>query len=218
MDAKDVMTRTVVTVSPDHSLRHAARIMLDRGISGVPVVDDDGRLVGIVTEGDLLRRSELAGPGLSSQQTETSDEKARAYVKSHSWKIGDVMSSDLVEVDEETPVARVAALMAERGIKRVPVMKGRRLVGIVSRADLLRVLIAAKIDDAASGDDAIRRSILARLREDAGVEVNNLALTVAGGLVHLSGVVKSQSERDAARVVAEGVRGVKGVFDNLSVL
>ena len=158
MNAKDVMTRTVVTVSPDHSLRHAARIMLDRGISGVPVVDDDSRLVGIVTEGDLLRRSELTGPGLSSQQPETSDEKARAYVKSRSWKVADVMSSDLVPVDEETPVARIAALMSERGIKRVPVMRGRRLVGIVSRADLLRVLIAAKIDDAASGDDAIRRS------------------------------------------------------------
>ncbi|MGI0526711.1 CBS domain-containing protein [Rhizobium giardinii] len=219
MNAKDVMRVNVFTVSPDHSVTHAAQIMLDQSISGLPVVDDDGRLVGIVTEGDLMRRSEFGTQGHSPAdgQVNTSEDKTLAYVKSHSWKVADVMTSDLVKVDEETPLARVAALMVERGIKHVPVMRGEHLVGVISRTDLLRVLVAAKFDDTASGDDAIRRSILTRLREDAGVKGDQLILTVSDGLVHFSGVVASQSERDAARVVAEGVRGVKGVFDHLSL-
>ena len=213
MKAKDVMTVDVVSVSPDHSVRHAARIMLDHCISGLPVIDDDDRVVGIVTEGDLMRRSELGAQALApvDRQFSTEENKAGAYVKSHSWKVADVMTSDPVKVDEETPLPRIAALMA------VPVMRGEHLVGIVSRAELLQVLITAKFDDTAPGDDAIRRSILTRLREDAGIKGDELALTVADGLVHLSGAVSSQSERDAVRVVAEGVRGVKGVFDHMSL-
>lgn len=219
MKAKDVMTVDVVSVSPDHSVRHAARIMLDHRISGLPVIDDDGRMVGIVTEGDLMRRSELGVQALASvdRQFNTEENNAGVYVKSHSWKVADVMTSDPVKVDEDTPLPRIAALMAERGIKRVPVMSGEHLVGIVSRAELLRVLITAKFDATAPGDDAIQRSILTRLREDAGFKGDELTLTVADGLVHVSGAVSSQSERDAVRVVAEGVRGVKGVFDHLSL-
>jgi CBS-domain-containing membrane protein len=167
--------------------------------------------VGIVTEGDLMRRSELGAQAVapSDRQFTTNEDNARAYVKSHGWKVADVMTPDPVKVEEETPLHRIAALMVERGIKRVPVMRGEHLVGIVSRTDLLRSLITAKFDATASGDAAIRRSILTRLREDAGIK-GELALTVADGLVHVSGAVSSQSERDAVRVVAEGVRGVKG--------
>jgi len=219
MKAKDVMTVDVVSVSPDHSVRNAARIMLDHRISGLPVIDDAGRVVGIITEGDLMRRSELGAQALASvdRQFSTEENHARAYVKSHSWKVADVMTSDPAKVDEETPLPRIAALMVERGIKRVPVMKEEHLVGIVSRTDLLRILITATFDATAPGDDAIRRSILTRLREDAGIKGGELDLTVADGLVHVSGAVSSQSERDAVRVVAEGVRGVKGVFDHLSL-
>ena len=209
MKAKDVMTANVVTVSPDHSVRHAARIMLDHRISGMPVVDDNGHLAGIVSEGDFLRRSELGASAFPAGG-------ARGYVKGHSWKVADLMSSDVVVADEETPIAQIAALMQEHGIKRIPVMRGPRLVGVVSRADLLRVVVAAKFDDdTAAGDDAMRRSILTRLREDAGINGDALTLTVSNGLVRISGAVRSQSERDAIRVVAEGVRGVKGVFDHL---
>ena len=219
MKAKDVMTVDVVSVSPDHSVRNAARIMLDHRISGLPVIDDAGRVVGIITEGDLMRRSELGAQALASvdRQFSTEENHARAYVKSHSWKVADVMTSDPAKVDEETPLPRIAALMVERGIKRVPVMKEEHLVGIVSRTDLLRILITATFDATAPGDDAIRRSILTRLREDAGIKGGELDLTVADGLVHVSGAVSSQSERDAVRVVAEGVRGVKGFFDHLSL-
>ena len=219
MKAEYVMTADVVSVSPNHSVRHAAQLMLDHRISGLPVLDDNGRVVGLVTEGDLMRRSELGVQALApiGRQFTTSEDSARAYVKSHSWKVADVMTADPVVVDEGTSLTQIADLMTERGIKRVPVMRGTHLIGIVSRADLLRVLVKAKADDTASGDNAIRRSILTRLRDDAGVEGNSLILTVSDGLVHFSGVVSSQSERDAARVVAEGVRGVKGVFDHLSV-
>ncbi len=219
MKAKDVMAVDVVSVSPDHSVRHAARIMLDHRISGLPVIDDDGRLVGIVTEGDLMRRSELGAQALPpvDRQFSTEENNAGAYVKSHSWKVADVMTIDPVNVEEEAPLSRIAALMTERGIKRIPVMAGQHLVGIVSRADLLRVLMTAKLDTTAPGDDAIRRSILTRLREDAGINGDELTLTVADGMVHVSGAVSSQSKRDAVRVVAEGVRGVKGVIDNLSL-
>lgn len=203
------MTANVVTVSPDHSVRHAAQIMLDHRISGMPVVDDDSRLVGIVSEGDFLDRSELGAQAFPADE-------ARGYVKGHSWKVADLMTPVVVAADEETPIERIAALMREHGIKRIPVMRGQCLVGVVSRADLLRVVVAAKFDNAtAAGDDAIRRSILTRLREDVRVEGDALTLTVSDGLVHLSGAVISQIERDAVRVVAEGVRGVKGVFDHL---
>lgn len=203
------MTANVVTVSPDHSIRHAAMIMLDHRISGMPVVDDDGRLVGIVSEGDFLRRSELGA---------LSPAEARGYVKGHSWKVADLMTSNVIVADEETSIARIALLMQEHGIKRIPVMRGQHLVGVVSRADLLRAVVAAKFDDdTAAGDDAIGRAILTRLREDAGIKGEALSLTVSDGLVHFSGSVRSQAERDTVRVVAEGVRGVKGVFDHLNV-
>jgi len=217
MKAKDVMTADVVSVSPDHSVRHAARMMLDHRISGLPVIDDAGHVVGIITEGDLMRRSELGAQALAPIERRLKEDQAGAYVKSHSWKVADVMTSHPAKVDEETPLPQIAALMVERGIKRVPVMRGEHLVGIVSRAELLRVLITAQFDATAPGDDAIRRSILTRLREDAGIKLDELDLTVADGLVHVSGAVSSQNERDAIRVVAEGVKGVKGFFDHLSL-
>ena len=127
------------------------------------------------------------------------------------------MTTDLTKVDEETPLSGIAALMEERGIKRVPVMRGERMVGIVSRADLLHALATAKLENTAPDDYTIRRSILTRLRDDAGVKGGNLTLTVADGMVHFWGVVNSESERDAARVVAEGIRGVKGVISHLSL-
>ncbi|MDW9543848.1 CBS domain-containing protein [Sinorhizobium meliloti] len=219
MIARDVMTVDVVTVSPDHSVSHAAQIMLDHHISGLPVLDDQGHLVGIVTEGDFLRRSELGLPALSpdDQHLSTNGERARSYVKSHSWKVADVMTANLVQVDEGASLTQIAALMEERGIKRVPVMRGDNLVGIVSRADLLHALITAKLDDTAPGDYAIRRSILTRLKENSDVTGVNLTITVTDGMVHLWGVVNSESERDLSRVVAEGVRGVNGVYDHLTL-
>lgn len=218
MKAKDVMTTKVVTVSPDHSIRHAAKIMLDNGVSGLPVVDDEGRLVGIISEGDMLRRTELGLGGMMASEKEQADreKRARSYVKGHSWRVSDVMTPDPVVVDEETSLARIATLMGEREIKRLPVLRNGALVGIVTRADLLYAVATAKLPDTTRGDEAIRRSILARFDENTGLQGLNISVTVAEGMVHLWGEVDTEECRKAARVVAEGVRGVEGVVEHFS--
>ncbi|MGB3387141.1 MAG: CBS domain-containing protein, partial [Pseudaminobacter sp.] len=126
MKASDIMTMPVATVSIATSVRHAARIMLDRGVSGLPVLDDEGRLTGIVTEGDLLRRAEL-GTVRATESNLPAEQRARAYVKSHGWSVEDVMTKELVTITEDTPVGRVAAVMEERGVKRLPVIRDGRL-------------------------------------------------------------------------------------------
>jgi CBS domain-containing protein len=215
MKVRDVMTTKVVSVSPDNSVKRVARIMLDKHVSGLPVVDDEGKLVGLISEGDLLRRSELgldviAAPG----QSASSEERASAYVKSHAWKVADVMSRDVVTVDEETDLSHAATLMAENGVKRLPVIRNGKLVGIVSRADLLHAIATARLDDTAPGDEAIRRSIVTRLNEDIGLNSGNVTVTVVDGLVHLWGTASSPASRKAACVIADGVRGVKGVIEH----
>ncbi|BCH28636.1 hypothetical protein MesoLjLc_05660 [Mesorhizobium sp. L-8-10] len=218
MKAKDVMTTKVVTVSPDHSIRHAAKIMMENGVSGLPVVDDEGRLVGIISEGDMLRRTELGLEGMVLPEQEQADreQRARSYVKAHSWRVSDVMTPAPVVVGEEASLARIAALMGEREIKRVPVLRDGTLVGIVTRADLLYAVATAKLPDTTRGDEAIRRSILARFDENAGLQDLNISVTVADGIVHLWGEVDAEECRRAARVVAEGVRGVEGVVAHFS--
>lgn len=215
MQAKDIMTTRVVTVSPHHSVRHAAQIMLDRGISGLPVIDDEGRLVGIISEGDLLRRAEL-GSALHSPNPVR--QQARDYVRSHSWKVGDLLTTNVITVGEEIPVGQIAALMEERHVKRLPVMRNGTIVGIVSRADLLRAIAVAKLEAPVSSDEAIRRSVLARLGEVHELNEVRLGVIVSGSIVHLWGDVYSEAARRAAIVVAEGVRGVTGVVDHLSVI
>lgn len=215
MKVRDVMTIKVVTVSPDHSVRHAAKIMLDNHVSGIPVVDDAGRLVGVISEGDLLRRSELGLRAIASAER-TAEEQAQAYVKAHAWKVADVMSGKPVVVSEDTDLAGVATLMEEHSVKRLPVLRGDVLVGIVSRADLLRAVASASLDATAPGDEAIRRSILARIDETTGLTGMNISVTVLDGLVHLWGEVEGEACRRAAHVVAEGVRGVKGVVDHFT--
>jgi CBS domain-containing protein len=221
MNAKAVMSMNVATVSAEMSVRHVAQIMLDRHVSGLPVIDDEGTLVGIVTEGDLMRRFELGIARLPPGEASTidqSEENARAYVKSHGWKVGDVMTRHVITVEEETPLSRVAELFEEQGIKRAPVMRQGKLVGIISRADLLRALVMAKVDQTAPGDAAIRRSILARLREDSGFPADLVKATVLDGIAHLWGAVSSKAEGRAACVIAETTRGVKAVEDHLRIL
>lgn len=210
MLVKDVMTTTVVTVSPDNSVRHAARLMSDQHVSGVPVVDDGGRLQGVISEGDLIRRTELSGGTfvLETNMELGPDDRANAFVKRCAWRVGDVMTPDPVTIDENAPLSRVAELMENRGIKRIPVLRDSKLVGIVSRADLLQVIYSAKPDNTATGDDAIRRSILVRLGENTGLEGSDVSVTVADGIVHFWGNIETAARRRAARILAEGVRGV----------
>jgi CBS domain-containing protein len=217
MLAKDVMTTKIVKVSPDNSVRHACKIMLDNHVSGIPVVDDDGHLLGIISEGDLIRRTELGGGAFAPTDTATPAEaRADAYVKRTSWKVGDTMTRDPVTIDEETSLTRVAQLMQDHGIKRVPVVRAGELIGIVGRADLLRAILAANLDETASGDEGIQRSIVTRLGENTGLEGLGVKVTVADGTVHLWGNVETAECRRAARVVAESVRGVRSVVEHFS--
>jgi CBS domain-containing protein len=220
MRAKDVMTSEVVTVSPDTSVADAAKLMLDRRISGVPVVDGAGRLVGILSEGDLMRRAELVTQrrpwwaGLASSP----EEKAEAYAKAHGMKVGEVMTKDVVTIDEHEPLDGIAMLFETRGIKRAPVLRAGKLVGIVSRANLLQGLATGKIGESGPSDNAIRAAIMATAEEDAGVRASLVDVTVAHGVVHLWGNVASEAERAALRVVAEGTQGVREVRDHLRIL
>lgn len=217
MKVKDVMTTKVISVSPDNSVKRAAGIMLDQHVSGLPVVDDEGVLVGLISEGDLLRRSELGLRIVAApEQSASLEERASAYVKSHAWKVADVMSCDVVTVDEEADLSHAATLMAENGVKRLPVIRNGKLAGIVSRADLLHAIATARLDDTAPGDEAIRRSIVTRLNEDIGLSSANVTVTVVDGLVHLWGTAASAASRKAACVIAEGVRDVKGVIEHFS--
>lgn len=220
MNAGDVMSRTVVTVMPGHSVRHAAQIMLDHHVSGLPVVDGDGHLVGILTEGDLLRRVEYGLSGARPRWIEATspDGAARDFVRSHAWRVGDVMSTPVAAITESTPLADVAVLFGTRGIKRVPVLRDGQLVGVVSRADLLCVIASSRPERIAAGDEAIEISANARLSDAGAVFQSRPEATVADGVVHLWGRVHSAAERDAARVAVETIEGVCAVEDHLTLV
>jgi CBS domain-containing protein len=220
MNAADVMTGNLLSVRPDASVFEAIRVMLDHRISGLPVIDDAGRLIGILTEGDLLRRSEtgterhrprwleiLMGPG----------RMAGEYVRTHGRKVGEIMTREIVSVTPESGLHEIVALMERHRIKRVPVLDGDKLVGIVTRADLLRA-IARKLEEkpaAPASDDEIRDRILAELAKVAWAPRDGLAITVANGVVGLDGVILEEKERQALRVAAENVPGVRAVEDRL---
>ena len=220
MNASDVMTRNVLSVRPEATIAEAIRLMLDNRISGLPVLDETGRLVGILTEGDLLRRGEtgterhrprwleiLMGPGRLAEE----------YVRTHGRRIAEVMTRDPVGVSPDTPLEEIVALMERHRIKRVPVLDGDVPVGILSRADLLRGLAGALAEApvAAASDEEIHERILAELARAAWVPRDGVAITVENGVVDLNGVILDEKERVALRVAAENVSGVRAVQDHL---
>lgn len=215
MHASDIMTRRVLTLSPEHSVRHAARLMIDNRISGLPVCNDEGDLVGILSEGDLLRRSELGSEALKETGSRP-QQGLETYIKAHSWRVGDVMTKDPVTVEADASVDQIAALMATHAIKRVPVVQRGRLLGVVSRRDILQVVLSSKPERFATGDEAIRRAVMARLLSD--LNLDTIDVKVEGGVVALCGNVESGVKRLAARVAAEAVCGIGGVRNELRVI
>ncbi len=189
--------------------------MLDNRVSGLPVCNDEGNLVGILSEGDLLRRSELGSATLKETGNHL-QQGPETYVKAYSWRVGDVMTKDPVTVEADASVDQIASLMATHAIKRVPVVQRGRLIGIVSRRDILEVVLSSKPERLATGDEAIRRAVMARLLSD--LNLDTIDVRVEGGMVALSGSVESGVKRLAARVAAETVCGTGGVRNELRVV
>ena len=217
MLVKDVMTTRVISVAPETDVREVARILLSNRISGVPVVDAAGGVLGMLTEGDLMRRAETGtdGPGAGAAHS-TPAQRAEQFVKSHGLHARDVMTYPALAVSEDAPLDEVAALFETNHIKRAPVLRDGGLVGIVSRANLLHGLVA-RWGGAQSADDwAIRAAILQAL-ENVGIRRHSLNVVVSNGIAYLWGVAQSQPEREAARVAAETTSGVKRVENHLFV-
>ena len=218
MRAIDVMARDLVTATPQTTVHDAAKLMINNRISGLPIVDGDRQLVGIVTEGDLLRRAETGTERQRSGWSEWFSPNSRLaaeYIKSHARRVADVMSRDVVSVIELASLGEIADLMETRRIKRVPVLHDGKLVGIVSRADLLRVLASSGgnfPDD--DRDDSIRSRLLADLRKQKWANCSESDIVVSDGVVHFWGVVGSEEERRALRVATENIPGVRGVEDH----
>jgi len=221
MQAKDVMTRNVVTVTEDTAVTEIARQLIARGISAVPVVDAAGKIAGIVSEGDLMRRDETGTAPTRSwwlSLFEAPQERATAYVKAHGRTAGDVMTRNVVTVSEDASLAEIAALLEKRRIKRVPVVRDGKPVGIVSRANLLHGLASAKPASATSADDAaIRQAVTAAFKE-SGVDQVFVNTVVADGVVNIWGEVDSAAEVKALTIAAEGVPGVKQVVNHVTVM
>lgn len=220
MLAKDVMTRRVVTVGPGTPVPEVARLLLDRRISAVPVVDAGGRLLGIVSEGDLIRRPEVGGARRQSWWLSLlggGGSDPAEYVRSHGGQAADVMTRDVVTVSEDTPVGDIARILEERRIKRVPVVRRGKVVGIVSRADLLRGLasVRARPRTGRPTDRAIRERLIKRLEREPWAPLGQINVIVTDGVVHLWGLVDSAEQRRALQVAARDTAGVRRVEDHL---
>jgi len=221
MRAMDIMTSEVITVEENATVQAAAELMAEHGISALPVVDKDTRVIGIVSEGDLLHRAETATEQRRSWWLEimtSTNQLAGEYIKSHSAKVTDVMTRDVISVTDATPVADIAVLLETHRIKRVPVLRDGRLAGIVSRANLVRAL-AMTINERASSteadDENIRNKLLAELKAQKWAEVSPANVTVKDGVVHLWSSYLSEQEKRALVVAAENIPGVRRVEDHM---
>jgi CBS domain-containing protein len=219
MRAEDVMTRNVVTIRADAPVREAARLLVEHRVSGLPVVDAEGRVVGVVTEADLIARQKAPSPRSWWHWFLSDPEQlAEEYRKTEGSTVGDVMTTAVICVDPQMPIEAIATMLDSRGIKRVPVMSRDRLVGIVSRADLVKALASRGPSPAASTSDAeIVREINDRLDGEPWAHRFEVMAKSEDGVVALWGLVESESERAATAALASNVPGVKGVRNYLSV-
>jgi len=225
MRAMDVMTTDVITVDPDTTVQALATLLAERGISGAPVVDSSGRLVGIISEGDLLHRAEIGTARRHRERRRSwwldhfASDLAREYVKSHGRTVKDLMTRDVVTVTEDMDLGDVAALLEAKRIKRVPVMREGKIVGIISRANIVRAVGATKgaPQHAGDGDDrSIRASLLAELGREEWAQIWPEDIIVRDGIVHFWISEDEPGEkRQALRVAAETIPGVRGVEEHL---
>ena len=220
MKARDVMVAPVVTVKPYSTVKEVAKTLVDRRISAVPVVDDVGKLVGIISEGDLMHRSET---GTERQYrwwirlVEGDASLPADYIKAHGRKAADIMTQNVITAAPDTALDEVAITMEKNSIKRVPIVRDGQLVGIVSRANLVQALATMpKGLEIPLSDSQIREKLLSHLKEQPWAGTHLLNVTVTDGVVSLWGVTSSESERKAIRVAAEATPGVRAVNDHLA--
>ena len=224
MKAADIMTTNVVTVQPDTEIREIAALLLKHRISAVPVVDEEFHIVGLVSEGDLVRRYETGTDDRHSwwlADAFSTRDKTADYIKSHGRKAADVMTQTVIVVSRDTPLYEIASLLEKHHIKRVPVTDDDRLVGIVSRANLLHGLVAqgARKGKAEFPEDKeLRKRLLSEISEATGSDASLINATVIDGAVQLWGNVDSPMRRKAAEVAAESVPGVKSVENNICLV
>ena len=219
MRAHQIMTRPVITVAPETSVLEAANIMLQRHVSGLPVVNSTGRLVGIISEGDFIRRSEIGTQrqrGRFMKFILGAGKEAADFVHEHGRKIAEIMTPEPLTISEDTDLEKIVEIMEKKSVKRLPVMRGDKLVGIASRSNLLQAVasLARDIPDPTADDDHIRNRIIDTLEKNVWCPFG-LSVTVRDGIVHLSGVITEERSRQASIVGAENVAGVKKVHDHL---
>jgi CBS domain-containing protein len=220
MRAIDVMVRDIVTVHTDTDVADAVKLLSEHDISALPVVDESGNLIGMLSEADLIHRSEIGTekhrPWWQEAVTGAST-LAEEFAKSHGKKVGEVMTDGVITVTEDTPLSEIAALFERKRIKRVPVVKDGKLVGIVSRSNLIQALasVVGRMDQHDETDRQIRLELLSRLKDQPWTGFGDRNITVGDRVVHLWGLVGSEVERKALLALAEGVPGVSRVSDEM---
>jgi len=223
LSARDLMTRDVLTAPPTTPVNILAQMLAQHGISAVPIVDEVAQVLGIVTEADLLRRlasAEDPKKGWLAQVMSSQDRQAERYARTHGRIAGDIMTTDVVSVDEEASAAHIAHLLEEKGVKRVPVLRQGRLIGLVSRADLLRAVLdppASIKAETETEDERILRSIEDERTRQPWSDGAFVFADVRNGVVRLYGVARSDEIRKGLCVLARRVEGVKRVVDEMSV-
>lgn len=220
MRAKNVMTGGVMCLNVKESVFDAAELLLGAGVSAAPVVDDKGAIVGIVSEADLIRRAEIGtAPRKSwlSRLLNSDANAARDFVATHGRKVSDVMTREVVTADEEATLRDLVELIEKHGVKRIPIVRAGKLVGVVSRANLLEALLSREPEGSVvqPTDKELRQAVLDALESRAWTSKWPTNVFANEGVVHLWGFVESDEVRKAYRVVAENVPGVKRVKSHL---
>jgi CBS-domain-containing membrane protein len=220
MKASDVMVRDVITVKPEATAQEVAVLLLKNRISGLPVVDAGGKLIGIVTEGDLLHRTEAGTDvrrSLLASLFTSKESLAAEFVKSHSRKVSDIMTRNVVVAPPATSLRDIATLLEKNGIKRVPIIDDGKLVGIVSRANLIQALAVAPPLPTSIDDTTLRNKVMSEISTSSWARPYLVNALVHDGIVELWGIVATESEKTAVRVAAEVTPGVRAVKNNLTV-
>jgi CBS domain-containing protein len=221
--ALDVMVRDVVTVKPGDKVAKAIKLLADHDVSALPVVDDDENVVGVISEADLIHREEIGTEKQRSWWLEAvtpASTLAGEFAKSHGRRVEEVMSTQVVSASEDTPLGEIATLLERHRIKRVPILRGGKLVGIVSRSNLIQALASsqAPVGSGNGGTDLdrkIRLELLNRLDDQSWTDFGERNVIVNDGIVHLWGLVGSEKEHQALLALAEGVPGVASVSDEM---